>query len=95
MDFAGQLAAVHTAHPIGNTMTGVQREVASLPVDRFTTIGHTHGPSGWTMSAETRRHHSVALAIDLIARNLFHVDGVFAVRVGKGLNRPLSCLEAQ
>lgn len=40
MDLLGLLAAVYTAHSIGNAMTVVQPYVASLPVERFTTIGH-------------------------------------------------------
>lgn len=68
-DFAALLAAVRIAHPSGNAMKMVQRNLSSLPAYRLVTIGQIKGPKGWVVSAENRKHHGVALCADFVVWN--------------------------
>lgn len=48
-----------------------------------------------SLGAKTQGRHHVSLAVDLITRNLFQVEGVFAVRGGRDIRRLPICREAE
>lgn len=96
MDFAGLLSEVHTAQPLGDAVTTLLHHLIQPPAEplrHLVTIGSVRGPSGWVVSAETRKRRGAALAMDFVARKLLRVGGVFAIRAG--VKSPPQCREAE
>ena len=73
--------------PHGQAWEVVERYVDSLPARKFGTCGFVKSKGRWVVTADSRKHRRVSLALEFIVRNLLVLTDVFSVIVGKGLSQ--------
>ena len=65
----------------------IHNAVATLAKHRILHIGYTSSNSNWHMTNDTKTNPRVALAADFVARNLFHLNSVYAVKIGYAISK--------
>ena len=89
MDFTGLIYGVldDSRMPHGQAWEVLERHIATLPRQKCVVFGFTKSKGEWVVTADSRKHRRVTLALEFIVRNLLGLIDVFSAILGNGLSR--------
>ena len=73
----------------------IQRHIQQMAPSTIETYGYAHHNEKWILTAASKTHRQVLLAVEHHLRTVLHYSGVIAARIGRGIPRFPACADAR